>query len=155
MELWRDIKTPLERHWLNTGNGSIIPQVEGLNDQCPIRFALEFIDSELNPIVAVQKVIERLYGVNTTCSTQDQRCQMGNNELPQQSATFHELSFSPCAFLGAIYSGVTEHTSIVTAGKGLTQVSGQSIATTLDNRAEYPKFARVIPSVGGGSSGID
>ena len=33
---------------LNTGDGSVIPQVEGLNDNCNIRFTLELFDSEMS-----------------------------------------------------------------------------------------------------------
>jgi len=42
---------------LNTGNGTIVPQVEGLSQRCPVRFSLEFSDTELSAQIGVRNVI--------------------------------------------------------------------------------------------------
>jgi len=54
---------------LNNGDGSVIPEVEGLNERCPIRFTTEMIDSNRSPAVAVDKAIEIISRENqTTCA---------------------------------------------------------------------------------------
>ena len=54
---------------LNNGDGSVIPEVEGLNKRCPIRFTTEMIDSKRSPAVAVDKAIEIISRENqTTCA---------------------------------------------------------------------------------------
>ena len=61
--------THLAIEHLNSGDGSIIPQVKGLNERCPIRFTTEMIDSQRSPAVAVDKAIEILSRENqTTCA---------------------------------------------------------------------------------------
>ena len=40
------VATHLAVEHLNSGNGVIIPEVEGLNERCPIRFTTEMIDSK-------------------------------------------------------------------------------------------------------------
>jgi len=54
---------------LNNGDGSVIPDVKGLNERCPIRFTTEMIDSKRSPAVAVDKAIEIISRENrTTCA---------------------------------------------------------------------------------------
>jgi hypothetical protein len=33
---------------LNTGDGSVVPEVEGLKDRCNVRFTTEYFDSEMS-----------------------------------------------------------------------------------------------------------
>ena len=47
----------LAAHHLNIGDGSIVPQVEGLDKRCPIRFTVGFADTEYNARVALEHVV--------------------------------------------------------------------------------------------------
>jgi hypothetical protein len=63
------VATHLAIEHLNSGNGVIIPEVEGLNERCPIRFTTEMIDSKRSPSVAVNEAIEIISRENqTTCA---------------------------------------------------------------------------------------
>lgn len=61
--------THLAIEHLNSGNGEIIPDVEGLNERCPIRFTTEMIDSKRSPSIAVNDAIVIISrGNQTTCA---------------------------------------------------------------------------------------
>lgn len=45
---------------LNTGDGSVIPEVQGFNERCNIRFTFEIFDTEKWEISTVHQVIETL-----------------------------------------------------------------------------------------------
>ena len=63
------VATHLAIEHLNSGDGSVIPQVAGLNDRCNIRFTTEMIDSNRSPAVSVDKAIEIISRENqTTCA---------------------------------------------------------------------------------------
>lgn len=111
------VATTLALEHLNTGNGSIIPEVEGLSDRCPLRFTSEFIDTASNKLIAMERLIDVL--------------QRDNEE--QQ----------PCAFLGNSFSPVSIATSVVTGIKGYPQVSVTSSSSQLDDKTIYPLFSRV------------
>jgi ABC-type branched-subunit amino acid transport system substrate-binding protein len=108
---------------LNTGDGSIVPAIEGLNESCNVRFTVEFGDTQYNPGVGLSIV------ANQT-----------RRELPEQK---------PCAFLGAYRSAVSITTSIATGILGYPQVSGGSTSTDLDDKSQFPLFGRTIPSDAG------
>lgn len=111
----------LAAHHLNSGDGSIVPQVQGLNETCGIRFTVEFADTEYTGGVALNHVI---------------------------AATGRKpgLERLPCAFIGATRSAVSIPTSILTGLLGYPQVSGASTSPTLDDKSQYPLFGRTIPS---------
>merc|ERR1719223_1595406 len=67
---------------LNTGNGTLVGAVGGLDQRCPIRFNLETFDSGLSEAEAVNHVINLI------------------SRKP-------EIERVPCAFLGAARSAVT------------------------------------------------
>ncbi len=46
-------------HHLNTGDGSIVPQVAGLHEKCPIRFTMMTADTAYTPGVALKHVVEQ------------------------------------------------------------------------------------------------
>jgi hypothetical protein len=85
---------------LNTGNGSLVKEITGLNETCPIRFTTEFIATEAKKNIAVERVIKNL-----------------DHEDNSNSSS----SFYPCAYNGAWRSDVTEHTNILTNLEGYTQ----------------------------------
>ena len=83
---------------LNTGDGSVIPEVEGLNDNCNVRFTLELFDSEMSESKGVDQTIEIL---NRKPGDVDKKL--------------------PCVFLGNGRSAVTLPTSIITGLAGYPQ----------------------------------
>ncbi len=111
----------LAAHHLNVGDGSLVPQVEGLPTRCNVRFTVELADTEYTPGVAVNHVVNitsRLPGVERL----------------------------PCAFVGASRSAVSITTSVLTGLWNYPQVSGGSTSADLDDPHQYPLFARTIPS---------
>ena len=107
---------------LNTGDGSIVPEVGGLSDRCNIRFTTEMQDTELQESIAVDQTIDL-----TDRSTAD------GERLP-------------CAILGAARSAVSIPTSIISGLRGYPQFSPISTSAALDDTAQYPLFGRTIPS---------
>ncbi|CAB9531646.1 expressed unknown protein (Partial), partial [Seminavis robusta] len=106
---------------LNSGNGVVVPEVEGLNERCNIRFTTEWFDTEFQGGVALARVVDV-----TSRSTQ-----------------------KPCAFLGAYRSAVSMPMSIVTGLFGYPQISAGSTSADLDDASQYPLFGRTIPSDAG------
>jgi len=111
----------LAAHHLNTGNGSIVKEVEGLNDRCNIRFTVEFQDSKLEERSAVDTVIR----------------------ITDRKPVKERL---PCGFFGAERSAVSMPTSIITGLRGYPQLSGISTSSDLNDAQQYPLFGRTIPS---------
>ena len=112
-------------HQMNVGDGSIVPEIEGLNERCPIRFTFELADTEYDGGVTLGHVVD----------------QVGRDPTGPQSI--------PCAFIGAYRSAVSIPTSIVTGVFGYPQVSGGSTSADLDDKSQYPLFGRTIPSDAG------
>jgi len=92
---------------LNLGDGSIVKEVKGLNETCNLRFTQEFIETQGEKHIAVDRVLRRLE-IDTISDKADH---FENNRN----------AFSPCAFSGAWRSGVTEHTAIITGLHGFSQ----------------------------------
>lgn len=113
--------THLAIEHLNSGDGSIIPQVKGLNERCPIRFTTEMIDSQRSPAVAVDKAIEILSRENQTT----------------------------CAITGAGRSPVTIPLAIISGIRDIPQISPLSTSEELNNKEIYPLFARTVPDSDG------
>lgn len=105
---------------LNAGNGSLVPDLGGLSDQCPIRFTVEWVDTEFVESSAVNSAIE-----------------LTDRKLPERE---------PCAIIGAVRSAVSIPTSLITGLRGYPQVSGMSTSATLDDKTLYPLFGRTVPS---------
>jgi hypothetical protein len=112
----------LAAHHLNIGDGSIVPQVQGLDKRCNIRFTTEFADTEYSRGVILNQVMEQI------------------NRKPGSPER------QPCAFIGAYRSAVSIPMSIVTGIFGYPQVSGASTSADLDDGDQYPLFARTVPS---------
>lgn len=83
---------------LNTGDGSVIPEVQGLNENCNVRFTAEYFDSEMSESRAVDQTIDI---------------------LAREPGKVDEKL--PCAFLGNGRSAVTLPTSIITGLNGYPQ----------------------------------
>jgi len=106
---------------LNTGNGTIVPEVQGLNQRCNVRFSLEVQDTQLDEAHSVDHVIR----------------------ITDRTPVKERL---PCAFLGAGRSAVSQPTSIITGLRGYPQLSPISTSADLDAVSKYPLFGRTIPS---------
>ena len=113
--------TVLAVHHLNTGDGRVVPQLEGLPNRCNIRFTIEFGDDRNTASVAVDHV------VNVT------------SRPPGGEPR-------PCAFIGSYRSAISIATSTLTGLWNYPQVSGISLSADLDDKIQYPLFARTTPS---------
>lgn len=116
----------LAAHHLNTGDASIVPELDGLNKRCPIRFTTEFADTEFEGGPTLKKVVEQT-----------------SREPGSPSERL------PCAFIGAYRSAVSIPMSIVTGILGYPQLSGASTSAALDDKSQYPLFGRTLPSDAG------
>ena len=112
----------LAANHLNVGDGSVVPEVSGLNQRCGVRFTTEFADTEYQGGVSLGHIVE---------------------QTNREPGTPERI---PCAFLGASRSAVSIPTSIVTGLLGYPQVSASSTSADLDDVSQYPLFARTVPS---------
>jgi len=115
--------TLLAAEHLHSGNGVVIPQIQGLNESCPIRFTTEFFDTKNDKRVAMEQLVEDIFQRKTD-----------------------DGSSMPCAFMGNTFSDVSIATSVVTGLRGYAQVSVTSSAEQLNDRETHELFARVGPS---------
>ena len=109
---------------LNNGDGSIVEEVKGLNDRCPLTFSTSFEDTRRNPAHAFSVVDEY-----TKSDPSD------GNGIPRKP---------PCAFVGAIDSQISKATSMVTGLRGVPQVSPGSTSTALSDKKDFPLFGRTV-----------
>ena len=114
----------------NAGNGTVIPQLEGINETCPIRFTTEFFDTEHSRIKAIDDTIQL---------------------VERESSPLREQA--PCAFLGAYRSSITVPTSMITGVKGYPQFSPISTSVKLEDNKLHPLFGRLVPSDDGTAIG--
>jgi hypothetical protein len=108
---------------VNSGDGSIVDELQGLNDRCRIRFTTELVDTHSSGIDAVHdltRIISR---------------KPEDVETPQ-----------PCAVLGSSWSDATRKMATVTGVYDLLQVTPSASSVSLDNKGEFPLFARTHPS---------
>eukprot|EP00560_Eucampia_antarctica_P008064 CAMPEP_0197825890 /NCGR_PEP_ID=MMETSP1437-20131217/2928_1 /TAXON_ID=49252 ORGANISM="Eucampia antarctica, Strain CCMP1452" /NCGR_SAMPLE_ID=MMETSP1437 /ASSEMBLY_ACC=CAM_ASM_001096 /LENGTH=529 /DNA_ID=CAMNT_0043426103 /DNA_START=64 /DNA_END=1650 /DNA_ORIENTATION=+ len=108
---------------LNTGDGTVIKEIDGLNKTCPIRFTMEVIDTERSETIAVSELFKVLSRKTSTLATP-----------------------LPCAFIGAYRSAVSIPTSILTGILGYPQISAQSTSPNLNDKEQHKLFGRTIPS---------
>jgi hypothetical protein len=111
---------------LNTGDGSIIPEIAGLPDRCKVRFTVEYGDTQYSGGVTVKHVVQQV-----------------NRDPPNGIDVSERL---PCAYIGAYRSAVSIPMSIVTGVFGLPQISGASTSVDLDDKEQYSLFGRTVPS---------
>ena len=111
---------------LNTSNGTIVKELEGLSESCPITFTAEILDSALSQTIAVNHVVQLISG-----------------DLESSNKG------KPCAMIGAARSAVSIPTSILTGLQGIPQISPISTSTQLEDVSSFPLFGRTIPSDAG------
>eukprot|EP00980_Cylindrotheca_fusiformis_P018332 scaffold5977_cov98-Cylindrotheca_fusiformis.AAC.9 len=112
----------LAAHHLNVGDGTIVPEVQGLNDRCNVRFTVEFADTQYDTETALDQVVRLI------------------------SRDVGAADSLPSAFVGTGFSETSVPTSIVTGLFGYPQVSGSAGSTDLDDRSMHPLFGRTMPS---------
>ena len=115
----------LAAHHLNTGDGSIISQVQGLNERCNVRFTVETNNAGFSPKQSIELVV-----------TQDSRPVGGTQgEGP-----------IPCAFIGPYGSRPSVSTGIITGIYGYPMITSGATTLTLDDKSSYPLTGRTIVS---------
>eukprot|EP00980_Cylindrotheca_fusiformis_P000763 scaffold183_cov112-Cylindrotheca_fusiformis.AAC.2 len=107
---------------LNVGDGTIVPEVQGLNDRCNVRFTVEFVDTQFDTETALNQVVHL---ISRDTGAAERR---------------------PSAFVGTGFSSTSVPTSIVTGLFGYPQVSGSAGSTDLDDRSLHQLFGRTMPS---------
>ena len=132
---------------LNSGDGSIVPELWGLKERCDIHFVPEFLDTGFlfeasRALDVVQEVLARDVSSSDTCPTMEEAATATTTEGGQE---FPEV-LPACSFLGSYFSETSGLTSTLTGHEGYTQVSGSSAADFLDNQDFYPRFARTVPA---------
>jgi hypothetical protein len=116
---------------LNEGDGSVVEEITGLGETCPITFSASFLDTRRDPTHAFAAVDELIrIGSSTSSNSKSNRT----------------LQHKPCAFVGAMDSLVSKTTALVTGQKGIPQVSPQSTLGVLSDKRDYPLFGRTMPS---------
>lgn len=116
----------LAMHHFNTGNGSVVYELQGINRKCPIRLTTEVLDTRGSPFVAVQSLTKLLTRASSDAAT------------PQ-----------PCALFGSQSSVVSERLASLAGPFGLPQISSSAMSTSLNDNNQYPTFARTHTDVGG------
>jgi hypothetical protein len=106
---------------LNTGNGTIIPELSGLNQRCPLRFVSDAFDIEEQKSVGVDIVIE----------------------LTDRS---RQGKLIPCVILGTDFSSISIPTSMIASLRGFPQISPISTSSELDDKSQYKLFGRTVPN---------
>ena len=120
---------------LNEGDGSLVEELQGLNESCNIQFGLEFIDTAYDPQVAGKAVLSRL-GV-------------------EDEQTSHTHEFNPCIFLESTAIGAAQHTTgYLTGLHDYIEVSGMVTDEEFNDKTMYPKFVRTIPGNSGTAEAI-
>ena len=112
----------LGMHHFNNGIGSVVAEVAGINETCPIRFVADYYDSESSQVTAVDVFSRQIL------------------ESPDRP---------PSALFGAWRSAVSVPLGILTGVYGIPQVSPLSTSTELDDVTQYTHFTRLIPSDAG------
>lgn len=104
---------------LNARDDSVISELADL--QCgQLQFTAEFFDTALREYLAVDAVTQ----------------------------TLERSRRRPCVFTGASYSSVTMASAVVTGVHGYPQVSAMSVAAQLEDRQQFPLFARLAARSG-------
>lgn len=128
-------------HMLNAGDGSVVAEIQGLPDHCPIRFTTESFDTSANQAATVRKVNQVLQ--RTTATTADTSSSSSSNITTTNTTTTKP---EVCAFLGPVRSATAVPMAILSGIAGRPQMSMMAFSTQLDDRSVFPLFGRLITS---------
>jgi len=109
----------LAMHHFNNGDGSVVSELEGINESCNIRLTTEIVDTGSSPINAVRSL---------------------TRIMTRPSKSF--VNPQPCAVFGSQISSVTSKLASLTGVFDLFQVSSSAMSTELENSVQYPLLAR-------------
>jgi len=117
----------LAAHHFNTGDGSVIAEVQDIHKKCPVRIALDFHDIESNRRSAVDLLTNQIFMGERTPTT---------------------------AIFGGLYSSTSIPTATLAGVYGVPQACPSCTSTELDSTKQYPLFGRIIPSDAGTARAI-
>ena len=130
---------------LNTGNGTIIREIEGLDQRCNVRFTFEVADTESSTKVAVNKIISYLYPTTTTATataTATPTATINEKEAPPKK----KQSSTVCGFIGEYRSDATIPMSIISSFNKYPIFSPVSTSSELNDHKRFDHFGRLITS---------
>eukprot|EP00584_Thalassiosira_punctigera_P025958 CAMPEP_0172578104 /NCGR_PEP_ID=MMETSP1067-20121228/138569_1 /TAXON_ID=265564 ORGANISM="Thalassiosira punctigera, Strain Tpunct2005C2" /NCGR_SAMPLE_ID=MMETSP1067 /ASSEMBLY_ACC=CAM_ASM_000444 /LENGTH=972 /DNA_ID=CAMNT_0013370797 /DNA_START=307 /DNA_END=3225 /DNA_ORIENTATION=- len=119
----------LAAHHFNTGDGSVIGEVEGINNKCPVRITVDFYDIEYSKRTAVDVLTSQIL----------------HNAGRRTPTT---------AIFGGLYSFTSIQLAALTGSYGVPQVCPTCTSTELDDADQYPLFGRILPSDAGTARAI-
>lgn len=139
------------RH-LNEGDGTLVSELDGLSNSCPITFSASFFDTRRSQSHAFS-VIDELTTtspINPTMLPSNSTTLVANSQFSSSQDVVSETTSLksaalPCAFVGAIDSQISETVALVTGLRGFPQISSGSTSSSLSNKNDYPLFGRTIP----------
>ena len=109
----------LAMHHFNNGDGSVVSELEGINESCNIRLTTEIVDTGSSPINAVRSL---------------------TRIMTRPSNSF--VNPQPCAVFGSQISSVKSKLASLTGVFDLFQISSSAMSTELENSVQYPLLAR-------------
>ena len=121
----------------NAGDGTIVPELEGIDQRCNIRLTYEILDTENS----MKKAVNEMIGLVTRQEEQQEQEQQNTTMAKKQ-----QQQPIPCAIVGEYYSSASIPTSMVSGLRDLPQFSPLSTSSALDNKNQYELFGRLIPS---------
>ena len=124
----------LAMHHFNNGIGTIVKEVEGINEACDVRLTTELFNTESSHTVAVEHVTSLLGRMSLT-----------TNEAQKTHPP-------PCAILGSTHPLITARMASLTGVFDLPQISPQASLSLLSDKRQYPLFARPTPSCAGSAT---
>ena len=117
----------LAAHHFNTGDGSVVREVEDINNKCPVRITVDFHDLEGNTRSAVDVLTSQVLTGRRTPTT---------------------------AIFGGLYSSTSIPMATLSGVYGVPQACPACTSTELDNANQYPLFGRILPSDAGTARAI-
>jgi len=117
---------------LNTGNGEIVSELDGINERCPLKFYTDSFDTMIQQSTALNHII-------ALTDPHDEK-QLEEKEQQQQQ------QLVPCAILGSGGSSLSISTSTISSSRGFPQISSLATSIALDNKKQHSLFGRTIPS---------
>mmetsp|Transcript_19228 Transcript_19228/g.27810 ORF Transcript_19228/g.27810 Transcript_19228/m.27810 type:complete len:845 (+) Transcript_19228:42-2576(+) len=114
----------LAMHHFNTGDGSIVPAFDGINQRCDVRFTTEVIDTGSSEFTSLRRLAD----------------------VVARKDSKEAAVIRPCAILGNSLSASSILTAPLSSVQGLPQLSWFSSSSDLNDRRVNSHFARVILS---------
>lgn len=131
----------LAAYHFNNRIATVVPQLANLvgEKSCDIRFSVEVVDTEFNPLFACRRLLEDVLP----------RKELKKEFEPIIADHIVEAMKYPTGIVGAARSAVSSPLAVLAGIHNLTQVSYTSAAQSLDNKSKYPYFGRTIVGVSG------